>query len=130
MEIGLIILAVAVVAAAAIFAFARPKAAPEAIPEIRADPRLDTVIAGQGAAIDLVGDHLAGKNDIGHQGGERTRCSLAALLLQQEVSHGNSMIRHVVPLLDARGFSPSVVCSEVLADPAMEMQCITEVELD
>ena len=49
MEIGLIILAVAVVAAAAIFAFARPKAAPETIPELRADPRLDTVIAGQGA---------------------------------------------------------------------------------
>jgi DNA recombination protein RmuC len=45
MEIGLIILAVAVVVAAAIFAFARPKAAPEARP----DPRLDTVISGQGA---------------------------------------------------------------------------------
>ena len=45
MEIGLIILAVAVVAAAAIFAFARPKAAPEARP----DPRMDTVISGQGA---------------------------------------------------------------------------------
>jgi len=49
MEIGLIILAVAVVAAAAIFAFARPKTAPETIPEVWADPRLDTVIAGQGA---------------------------------------------------------------------------------
>src|SRR5471030_1680835 len=49
MEIGLIILAVAVVVAAAIFAFARPKTAPETVPEVRADPRLDTVIAGQGA---------------------------------------------------------------------------------
>ncbi len=45
MEIGLIVLAVAVVAAAAIFAFARPKAVSEA----RSDPRLDTVISGQGA---------------------------------------------------------------------------------
>lgn len=45
MEIGLIILAVAVVAAAAIFAFARPKPVAEA----RSDPRLDTVISGQGA---------------------------------------------------------------------------------
>src|SRR5476651_793430 len=45
MEIGLIILAVAVVVAAAIFAFARPKTAPET----RSDPRLDTVISGQGA---------------------------------------------------------------------------------
>ena len=43
MEIGLIILAVAVVLAAAIFAFARPKAAAPS------DPRLDTVISGQGA---------------------------------------------------------------------------------
>jgi DNA recombination protein RmuC len=46
MEPGLIILAVAVVAAAAIFAFARPKAAP-------ADPRLDAVISGQGAIAEL-----------------------------------------------------------------------------
>src|SRR6201985_3198074 len=47
MEIGLIILAVAVVAAAAIFAFARPKAV---VPEpARPDPRLDAVIAGQGS---------------------------------------------------------------------------------
>src|ERR1700761_8583732 len=47
MEIGLIILAVAVVAAAVIFAFARPKAvAPE---PARPDPRLDAVIAGQGS---------------------------------------------------------------------------------
>jgi DNA recombination protein RmuC len=45
MELGLIILAVAVVAAAAIFAFARPKPAAEARP----DPRMDTVISGQGA---------------------------------------------------------------------------------
>ncbi len=45
MELGLIVLAVAVVAAAAIFAFARPRPAP-ALP---ADPRLDTVISGQGA---------------------------------------------------------------------------------
>ena len=45
MELGLIVLAVAVVAAALIFAFARPKAAPEARP----DPRMDTVISGQGA---------------------------------------------------------------------------------
>jgi DNA recombination protein RmuC len=45
MEMGLIILAVAVVAAALIFAFARPKAAPESRP----DPRMDTVISGQGA---------------------------------------------------------------------------------
>ena len=45
MELGLIILAAAVVAAAAIFAFARPKA----IPESRPDPRLDSVISGQGA---------------------------------------------------------------------------------
>jgi DNA recombination protein RmuC len=45
MELGLIILAVAVVAAALIFALARPKAAPEARP----DPRMDTVISGQGA---------------------------------------------------------------------------------
>lgn len=44
MELGLIILGVAVVAAAAIFAFARPKAAP-AVP---ADPRLDTLLAKQG----------------------------------------------------------------------------------
>jgi DNA recombination protein RmuC len=43
MELGLIILAMAVVAAAAIFAFARPKAA-TAVP---ADPRLDTVLQGQ-----------------------------------------------------------------------------------
>src|SRR5476649_305661 len=43
MEFGLIILAVAVVAAAAIFAFARPS------PGARSDPRLDTVISGQGA---------------------------------------------------------------------------------
>jgi DNA recombination protein RmuC len=45
MELGLIILAVAVVAAALIFAFARPKAPAEARP----DPRMDTVISGQGA---------------------------------------------------------------------------------
>jgi DNA recombination protein RmuC len=45
MELGLIILAVAVVAAALIFALARPKAAAEARP----DPRMDTVISGQGA---------------------------------------------------------------------------------
>jgi DNA recombination protein RmuC len=44
MEIGLIILAVAMVLAAAIFAFARPKAAPES----RVDPRLDELIRGQG----------------------------------------------------------------------------------
>jgi hypothetical protein len=43
MELGLIILAVAVVAAAAIFAFARPKSASGATP----DPRLDTVLQGQ-----------------------------------------------------------------------------------
>jgi DNA recombination protein RmuC len=43
MEIGLIILAVAVVAAAAIFAFARPRSAASAPP----DPRLDTVLQGQ-----------------------------------------------------------------------------------
>src|ERR1700743_2850315 len=47
MELGLIILAVAVVAAAAIFTFARPKPIP---PEpARTDPRLDAVISGQGA---------------------------------------------------------------------------------
>src|ERR1700733_6896896 len=45
MELGLIILAVAVVAAALIFALARPKAPAEARP----DPRMDTVISGQGA---------------------------------------------------------------------------------
>jgi DNA recombination protein RmuC len=44
-EIGLIILGVAVVLAAAIVAFARPKAAAP----VPADPRLDTVISGQGA---------------------------------------------------------------------------------
>ena len=43
MELGLIILAVAVVAAAAIFAFARRPAAPVAAP----DQRLDTVLQGQ-----------------------------------------------------------------------------------
>lgn len=43
MEIGLIILAVAVVAAAAILVFARRPAAPAATP----DPRLDTVLQGQ-----------------------------------------------------------------------------------
>jgi DNA recombination protein RmuC len=43
MELGLIILAVAVVVAAAIFAFARPKAASTA----SSDPRLDTVLQGQ-----------------------------------------------------------------------------------
>jgi DNA recombination protein RmuC len=43
MEMGLIILAVAVVAAAAIFAFARPGTAPTAAP----DQRLDTVLQGQ-----------------------------------------------------------------------------------
>ncbi|HWY60719.1 MAG TPA: DNA recombination protein RmuC [Rhizomicrobium sp.] len=42
---GLIILAVAVVAAALIFALARPKAVAEARP----DPRMDAVISGQGA---------------------------------------------------------------------------------
>jgi DNA recombination protein RmuC len=42
MELGLMLLAGAVVLAAAIFAFARPKAAAPA-----ADPRLDTVLAGQ-----------------------------------------------------------------------------------
>ncbi len=45
MELGLIILAVAVVAAAAIFALARRPAAPAAVP----DPRLDTLLASQGA---------------------------------------------------------------------------------
>jgi DNA recombination protein RmuC len=45
MEMGLIILAVAVVAAALIFALGRPKAAAEARP----DPRMDAVISGQGA---------------------------------------------------------------------------------
>jgi DNA recombination protein RmuC len=44
MEAGLIILAVAVVAAAAIFAFARPRSAP--VPP--SDPRLDTLLAKQG----------------------------------------------------------------------------------
>jgi DNA recombination protein RmuC len=44
MEIALIILAVAMVVAAAIFAFARPKAT-----ITHSDPRLDTVISGQGA---------------------------------------------------------------------------------
>ena len=44
MELGLIILAVALVAAAAIFAFTRPKPAEPAGP----DPRLDAVIATQG----------------------------------------------------------------------------------
>jgi DNA recombination protein RmuC len=43
MELGLIFLAVAVVLAAVIFAFARPKAVPVA----PADPRLDTVLQGQ-----------------------------------------------------------------------------------
>jgi DNA recombination protein RmuC len=46
MELGLIILSVAVVAAAAIFAFGRPKAPPPA-PVPAADPRLDTVLQGQ-----------------------------------------------------------------------------------
>jgi DNA recombination protein RmuC len=44
MELALILLAVAVVAAAVILAFARPKAMPAA-----PDPRLDAVISGQGA---------------------------------------------------------------------------------
>src|ERR1700743_1900191 len=47
MELGLIILAVAVVAAAAIFTFARPKPIP--VEPVRPDPRLDAVISGQGA---------------------------------------------------------------------------------
>ena len=47
MEMGLIILAVAVVAAAAIFAFFRPQAPPP-LPAPAPDPRLDTVLAKQG----------------------------------------------------------------------------------
>jgi DNA recombination protein RmuC len=48
MEIALIILAVGIVAAAIILAFALRRPAPVAVEPPRPDPRLDTVIAAQG----------------------------------------------------------------------------------
>jgi DNA recombination protein RmuC len=45
MELAIIVLGIAIVVAALILAFARPKAAPE---PVRSDPRLDTVLSGQG----------------------------------------------------------------------------------
>ncbi|HEX4117971.1 MAG TPA: DNA recombination protein RmuC [Rhizomicrobium sp.] len=45
MELAIIVLGIAIVVAALILAFARPKAAPE---PARPDPRLDTVLSGQG----------------------------------------------------------------------------------
>ena len=60
MELGLIVLAVAVVAAAAIFAFARPKAVP-------ADPRLDAVLSGQGAIAEQFRQTTAAQSTLSQQ---------------------------------------------------------------
>jgi DNA recombination protein RmuC len=59
MEIGLIILAVAVVAAALIFAFARPKPEP-----VRPDPRLDELIRGQGIMAGRFEQTVAAQNQL------------------------------------------------------------------
>jgi DNA recombination protein RmuC len=60
MELGLIILGVAMVAAAAIFAFARPKAA-------AADSRLDAVISGQGAIAEQFRQTIAAQAALSQQ---------------------------------------------------------------
>jgi DNA recombination protein RmuC len=60
MELGLIILAIAVVAAAAIFAFARPKAPEPA----RLDPRLDEVLRGQGIVAGRFEQTIAAQNQL------------------------------------------------------------------
>jgi len=60
MELGLIILAVAVVAAAAIFAFARPKAPEPA----RLDPRLDELLRGQGIVAGRFEQTIAAQNQL------------------------------------------------------------------
>jgi len=60
MELGLIILAVAVVAAAAIFAFARPKAPEPA----RFDPRLDELLRGQGIVAGRFEQTIAAQNQL------------------------------------------------------------------
>src|SRR5215469_15514187 len=60
MELGLIILAVALVAAAAIFAFARPKAPEPARP----DPRLDELIRGQGMMAGRFEQTVAAQNQL------------------------------------------------------------------
>src|SRR6185312_1103355 len=60
MELGLIILAVAVVAAALIYAFARPKA----VPEPARDPRLDELIRGQGIMAGRFEQTVAAQNQL------------------------------------------------------------------
>ncbi|HWC63253.1 MAG TPA: DNA recombination protein RmuC [Rhizomicrobium sp.] len=59
MEIGLIVLAVAVVAASLIFAFARPKVEPA-----RPDPRLDELIRGQGIMAGRFEQTVAAQNQL------------------------------------------------------------------
>jgi DNA recombination protein RmuC len=71
MEIGLIVLAVAVVAAAAIFAFARRPAAPVSAP----DPRLDTLLSKQGEIGGQFAATVAAQGELARTLGER----LAAL---------------------------------------------------
>jgi DNA recombination protein RmuC len=60
MEIGLIILAVAVVAAALIFAFARPRP----MEPVRPDPRLDELIRGQGIMAGRFEQTVAAQNQL------------------------------------------------------------------
>jgi len=63
MELGLIILAVAVVAAAAIFALARPKAPEPA----RLDPRLDELLRGQGIVAGRFEQTIAAQNQLSNR---------------------------------------------------------------
>jgi len=62
MEVGLIILAIAVVVAAAIFAFARPRST--AVEPARPDPRLDELIRGQGMMTGRFEQTVAAQNQM------------------------------------------------------------------